>query len=58
MMLWNNSILQESKFGMLNSTKLELKIQQTLERKQRLDEEDFKKKIFLMNRREYLKDIK
>ncbi|CDW77012.1 UNKNOWN [Stylonychia lemnae] len=52
-----NSTMQESKFGM-NLTRLEFKIQQTLDRKTKLDEENFKKKIFLLNKREYLKDFR
>jgi hypothetical protein len=42
----------------INQTKLELKIQSTIERKVKIDEENFKRKLFLLNKREYIKDIK
>eukprot|EP00347_Sterkiella_histriomuscorum_P015373 403357260 len=57
MQMWNNSTMQESRLG-LNQTKLEFKIQQTLDRKVKIDEDNFKRKIFLLNKREYLRDVK
>lgn len=50
-----NSTLMESK---LNQTKLEMKIQTIIDRKVKIDEDNFKRKIFLLNKREYIKDVK
>ena len=43
---------------MFNYSKIDDRIQKAVDRKNKLDEDQFKRKLFMLNRREFLRDTR
>ena len=44
--------------SMFNYSKIDDRIQKAVDRKNKLDEDQFKRKLFMLNRREFLRDTR